>query len=448
MQPSNRNVQSKIYTVSELNAKIKYLLEESFPFIWISGEISNLHIPGSGHRYFTLKDDSSQISSVMFRGQQRHLKFEPQDGMQVVGMGRISIYEPRGTYQIILEYLEPAGIGALQVAFETLKQKLFESGYFDDDHKKELPFLPKNISIITSPTGSVVHDILRIIDRRFANVDIEIVPVKVQGEGAENQIVAGIELINERARADVAIIARGGGSLEDLQAFNSEPVAKAIFFSDIPIVSAIGHETDYTIADFVADLRAPTPSAAAELVVPDKKELARRCRDQASTLTTAFRNRVERFRSKLDAVSGRLIDPRRRIQDLRLRLDDFSLRLQKLLSRHIAMEREKFNLWQDRFNANSPLIIINRDKEKLEKTNFNLLKSYTIYMNERYAQLRERTAKLEVLSPAAILARGYSITRTIPEQKVVKDTESVALNQDLEVLMAKGSLLCRVKGKH
>ena len=249
MQPDNADTQRKIFTVSELNADIKNLLEQQFPFIWIYGEISNFRVPASGHFYFTLKDADAQISAVMFRGQQRHLKFRPSDGMGVTGMGRVSVYEPRGTYQIILEYLEPSGIGALQVAFEKLKKQLAAEGLFDDQHKRSLPFIPRKISLITSPTGAVVHDLLNVIQRRFAGIRIEILPISVQGAAAVEQIVDALELLNARADSDVAILARGGGSLEDLQAFNSEAVARAIFQSQIPIISAIGHETDTTLID-------------------------------------------------------------------------------------------------------------------------------------------------------------------------------------------------------
>jgi exodeoxyribonuclease VII large subunit len=221
--------QRKIYSVSELNAEIKSLLEERFPFVWIYGEISNFRIPVSGHFYFTLKDSASQISAVMFRGQQRNLKFMPEDGMTVTGMGRLSVYDPRGTYQIILEYLEPSGIGTLQIAFEKLKRRLADEGLFDEAHKRLLPFLPRKISIITSPTGAVIHDILNIINRRFPNIHIQIIPVKVQGHGSAEEIAAALELLNSRNEADVAVLARGGGSLEDLQAFNTELVARAIF---------------------------------------------------------------------------------------------------------------------------------------------------------------------------------------------------------------------------
>ena len=263
----------KVYTVSELNAVIKSLLEQRFPFVWIVGEISNFKIPLSGHYYFTLKDEASQINAVMFRGQHRQLKFEPEDGMRVTGLGRLSVYEPRGAYQILLEYLEPSGVGGLQIAYEKLKARLAEEGLFDQQYKKPIPFLPHKIALITSPSGAVVHDMLNIIDRRFPNMQIEVFPVKVQGTGAEDEITEALEMLNDRSGVDVAILARGGGSLEDLQAFNSEHVARAIFAARIPIIAAIGHETDYTIADFVADLRAPTPSAAAELAVPVKFEL-------------------------------------------------------------------------------------------------------------------------------------------------------------------------------
>jgi exodeoxyribonuclease VII large subunit len=224
----------KIYTVSELNSEIKSLLEDSFPFVWITGEISNFRTPLSGHYYFTLKDENSQLNAVMFRGHQRQLKFAPEDGMRITGMGRLSLYEPRGSYQIILEYMEPSGIGALQIAYEKLKARLAHEGLFDDRHKQQLPFLPHKIAIITSPSGAVVHDILHIINRRFPNLNIQILPVKVQGDGAEDEIIAALDMLNQQPGFDAAILARGGGSLEDMQAFNSETVVRAIFESDVP----------------------------------------------------------------------------------------------------------------------------------------------------------------------------------------------------------------------
>ena len=446
LNPGN-GISRKIYSVSELNANIKTLLEESFPFIWIFGEISNFRIPASGHHYFSLKDGSSQISAVMFRGQQRKMKFEPEDGMSVTGMGRISVYKPRGTYQIILEYLEPSGIGALQAAFEQLKNRLAEEGLFKDENKIELPFIPNKIGVITSPSGAVVHDILQVVDRRFPNVTIQIFPVKVQGEGAVEEIVSALGLLNSLGECDVAILARGGGSLEDLQAFNSEPVARAIFASRVPIISAVGHETDYTIADFVADLRAPTPSAAAEVVVPEKSALARRCKELESLLLSKIKHYFRDLKIKVQQISKRLADPRRKIEDLRLRIDDLCLRLKRTFGYRIRRDREDLIFRADRLNANNPRFLIQKVKRQLDENCNNLFKAFIIFNNSNKIRIRELAAKLDALSPIAILSRGYSITRTIPDARVVKDPHTVSLNQDLEVMVAKGRIFCRVKGK-
>ena len=448
MQSNEAGSRKNMYTVSELNSNIKSLLEENFPFVWIFGEISNFRIPASGHFYFTLKDEASQISSVMFRGQQRNLKFEPEDGLNVTGMGRISVYEPRGTYQIILEYLEPSGAGALQIAFEKLKKRLAAEGCFDEVHKKPLPFLPNKISIITSPSGAVVHDILQIINRRYPNLSIQIIPVKVQGEGAVEQIVAAVAWLNVAKDTDVAILARGGGSLEDLQAFNAEPVARAIFASEIPIISAVGHETDYTISDFVADLRAPTPSAAAELVVPEKSELEQRCKDIFMLLQIRINHYFRYLKQKLNEQSNRLVDPRRKLEDSCLKVDDLTARLNRVLSHRILRERKHLGFWDDRLDANNPIHLFKNIEIKLEQNYNNLIKSFKLYNNNKQFTIRELAAKLQVLSPMAILTRGYSITRTIPGKTVVKDPETVSLNQDLEVMVALGRLYCRVKGKY
>ncbi|MGD8880709.1 MAG: exodeoxyribonuclease VII large subunit [Desulfobacterales bacterium] len=437
----------KIYTVSQLNAAIKSLLEEQFPFVWIVGEISNFRIPVSGHFYFTLKDDASQISAVMFRGQQRQLKFEPEDGMRITGMGRLGVYEPRGTYQIILEYMEPSGVGALQIAYEKLKARLAEEGLFDKKYKQAIPFLPQKIALVTSPSGAAVHDMLNVIDRRFSNMNIQIFPVKVQGDGAEDEIVAALALLNQRADVDVAILARGGGSLEDLQAFNTERVARAVFASGIPIISAVGHETDYTIVDFVADLRAPTPSAAAELAVPVKNQLFQSVKDTSSELGYRMLNQVERLRLNLIDVTKGLLDPRKQIQDWRLRLDDFASRLSRQTSILLGRKIERLKWWQDRLVAHSPKSQISNLNVIIEQYLFNLLKIFNKNLERKSAWLGELRARLETLSPIAILERGYSITRTIPDLKVVRNPKRVSINQDLEVMVAKGSLTCRVKEK-
>jgi exodeoxyribonuclease VII large subunit len=383
----------------------------------------------------------------MFRGQQRNLKFEPEDGLNVTGMGRISVYEPRGTYQIILEYLEPSGAGALQIAFEKLKTRLFTEGLFDDAHKIPLPFLPNKFSIITSPSGAVVHDILHIINRRFPNIAIRIIPVKVQGDGAIEQIVDALDWLNAAKDADVAILARGGGSLEDLQAFNSELVARAIFTSEIPIISAVGHETDYTISDFVADLRAPTPSAAAELVIPEKSELEQRRKDLLKILYIRISYYFKHLKHKLNEQSKHLVDPRRKLEDACLKLDDLTMRLSRTLLHRIRHERQHLEFWNDRLGVNNPIYLFNEIKLKLDKNYYNLLKTFEINIQLIQIKLRAQVAKLKALNPVAILARGYSITRTIPAKTVVKDPGTVSLNQDLEVMVALGRLYCRVKGK-
>jgi len=279
----------RIYTVSQLTEAIQGLLEERFDFVWVEGEVSNFRSPVSGHYYMVIKDETAQIRAVMFRLQARYLRFVPEDGMKVIAQGRVSIYASRGEYQIVLDYLEPLGVGALALAFEQVKQKLAQQGLFDPDIKKPLPYLPKKVAVITSPTGAAIQDFLKIIQRRFANIEILIVPVRVQGDQACEEMVAALDLVNREVNADVIVLTRGGGSLEDLWAFNQEELAIAIRRSRIPVVSAVGHEIDLTISDLAADVRAPTPSAAAELLVAEKETLI---------------NRLEQARTRLIAGMG------------------------------------------------------------------------------------------------------------------------------------------------
>lgn len=436
-----------IYTVTRLTADIKALLEERFPFIWVTGEISNFRIPGSRHYYFTLKDASAQIGAVMFRGQNRNLRFLPEDGMTVTGLGRLGLYEPRGVYQIIFEYLEPSGLGALQAAYEQLKGRLAEEGLFDDVHKKPIPFLPRTIGLITSRTGAVVHDILTVLNRRFADLCVEIFPVKVQGEGAAEEIVRAVESLNRRNRADVAILARGGGSLEDLAAFNSEGVARAVFASRIPIISAVGHETDVTIADFVADCRAPTPSAAAELAAPVKTELIRTCDGLTAALGTRLRRRVAEQRRRLDDLLKRLIHPRRRLADLLLRVDDLTARLHRGMDGNLRRRRERLAWRRERLLAGHPAGQIRHMKERLLDRRRELSIHLRGYLAHRRSCLQDLTTRLAGLDPTAILGRGYSITRTLPEGTVVRDAEEVDTGGRLHLTLARGALVCRVLEK-
>ena len=339
--------------------------------------------------------------------------------MSVTGLGRISVFEPRGSYQVILEYLEPKGVGALQVAFEQLKKKLDDEGLFDDQYKKPLPFIPEKIGLITSPTGAVVHDILHIVKRRFPGIPLDIVPVRVQGDGAITDIVAAIELLNRLRSVDVVILARGGGSLEDLQAFNSEAVARAIFASEIPVISAVGHETDYTISDFTADLRAPTPSAAAELVVPLKGDLYRKINELRYLIILNLQRYIKNYRSQVGSLRGRLADPKKKLTDHRLKLDEDTGRLIRAMMNQVQLRRERLAWRFDKLSYNNPSFYVTKLKEKLDRTSALLQQSIRSCVSERQARLREVNAKLDSLNPTAILARGFSITRTLPGTTII-----------------------------
>ncbi len=439
--------QKKIFSVSELTADIKFLLERKFSFVWVFGEISNFRRPASGHLYFTLKDENAQISGVMFRGQTRNLKFMPEDGMTVTGIGRLSVYEPRGAYQIIFEYMEPKGVGALQIAFEKLKAKLAEEGLFDKAHKKPIPFMPNKIAVLSSPTGAVVHDIIHVVARRYPNVHITVFPIKVQGQGAEDDIVSAVELLNDMGDADAAILARGGGSLEDLSAFNSEKAARAIFASQIPVISAVGHETDYTIADFVADLRAPTPSAAAEMVVPVKQELFYRVTELTNRLTNRFLEYLKTRKQGLDHLNARLVHPRKKIEDLKLRLDDEGERLFRAMRGALQVHRERSRHKRDRLRAAGPMIRIQTARERRDRHHVNLGLMMQRICQENQSRLREASSRLRALSPMAVLKRGYSITRALPDLAVVRDADAVDVGLNVSVRLSRGTLTCRVEGK-
>lgn len=436
----NPQLTQKVYSVSELTEKIKRLLEDNFPMIWIYGEISNIRIPASGHAYFTLKDQTAQISAVMFKGQLRNLKFKLEDGFTISGLGRISLYEPRGTYQIILEYAEPRGVGALQIAFEQLKRKLSQEGLFDQIHKKPLPFLPECISVITSPTGAVIQDILNVMQRRFPGIKIEICPVRVQGDAAPGEIVRAIELVNDRATSDVIILARGGGSLEDLAPFNSEIVARAIFSSNIPMVSAVGHETDYTIADFVADLRAPTPSAAAELVTPSRSALLARCAELQQRCVRSLIKMTAYYRGELEHLRRALVHPSKRVQELQLRVDDLSDQLNRMMRFFLRQQASCLAEIRNKLLFHNPQNRIELNKQKVDILSYKISESMNIYLNNARRRISICHTALVALSPQSILERGYSITRTVPDQAVVRSAAQVRKGQRLEVLLAHGKI--------
>jgi exodeoxyribonuclease VII large subunit len=435
----------RIYTVSKLTREIKSLLEETFPFIWVMGEISNYAVPASGHSYFTLKDQQAVISAVMFKNQKRNLKFEPENGMKIMGMARLTLYEPRGSYQLIFEHLEPEGTGSMQVAFEQLKKKLSAQGLFDDKYKKTIPFLPSKISIITSATGAAVRDIINVAQRRFSNCPLEIVPVKVQGHRSENEICDAINFVNQSQRSDLIILARGGGSLEDLAAFNSEIVANAIFNSNIPIITGVGHETDYTIADFVSDLRAPTPSAAAELALTDKKIMIQRVSNLQQNLNTSLRKKVLLLNQTISHLISRLKSPETIVYDLRFRLEDYESRLINFMKHTVQHNKDKLHWLSQALYAKNPVTKVSEYRQHVTTLSLSLTHNFQKIFQELKNNHLKLNLKLETLNPEAVLKRGYSISRFVSDKRVITDSTDVKKNDKIEVLLSKGKLITRVE---
>jgi exodeoxyribonuclease VII large subunit len=436
-----------ILTVSRLTSLIKGVLEENFERVWVEGEVSNLSIPASGHLYFTLRDAGAQIRCVMFRASARALKFRPKDGMGLVVRGRISLFEPRGEYQLIVEYLEPQGIGALQLAFVQLKERLAKEGLFDEKHKRDIPRLPQRIGVVTSATGAAIHDILNVLDRRFANVEVLIRPVKVQGEGAAEEIAAAVRDFNLYGNVDVMIVGRGGGSLEDLWAFNEESVARAIYRSRIPVISAVGHEVDFTIADFVADLRAPTPSAAAEMVVKSKAELVAELDALSHRLRRGIRHALDDCRNRVNLMSRSLRDPSMMLGHLSQRVDDLFERLGMSFSGALERRRDRIALLCNRVRLANPALAAERERERL----LMLLGRGEHGLYRTLEHCRERSAvnsgKLHALSPLQTLSRGFSVATLLPERSVVRTSGQIEQGDTLELRFHKGGAICTVESK-
>lgn len=386
-----------VLSVTDLNKAIKSQLEGNFSQFWVQGEISNFKAHSSGHFYFSLKDKTSQIRAVMFRGYNGQLKFRPEDGMEVIVRGRISVYEPRGDYQVLCEVMEPVGAGALQKAFEQLKRKLAQEGLFDQARKKPIPQFPQHVAIVTSPTGAAIQDMINILGRRCKSLRITLIPTTVQGPQAPGEIVAALGLADWLPDADVIIVGRGGGSIEDLWAFNDERVARAISACRLPTISAVGHEVDFTIADFVADLRAPTPSAAAELVAKSSLELLERIDRLQRTISLVMRRKLEMDRRHLANIAKRLIHPGRRLQDLRLRCDELTNRLEYAFKRY----------WKEKKN-----------------------------------DLLKLGALLDTLSPLRVVDRGYSIVTVGTE--VVKSSQQLSVGTEIELRFARGGAAARI----
>ncbi len=434
-----------VFTITELTRHIRETLESAYPDVWVEGEISNLRVPSSGHCYFTLKDEGAQLRAVMFRMQARLLRFAPEDGLKVICRGRINVYEQRGEYQLIAEMLEPKGVGDLQLAFEQLKHKLQQEGLFEAGRKKPLPFLPARVAVITSATGAAVRDIIRVMHRRFPNVAILVVPVKVQGDEAPGEIALGIATVNRNNLADVIIVGRGGGSLEDLWAFNTEIVARSIAASAIPVVSAVGHEIDVTIADCVADLRAPTPSAAAELVMREKRELVQLLSQYELRLKEGWGKQRERILSRINHACSRLRHPARRIADLQLRLDDLQCRMATAVPRLIIRRRFAITSACRIIAAQSPAGRIAAHRLRLSFFEQRLAAGMAAVRQRKSSALQTFVAQLSAFNPAAILARGYSITRVLPSLQIVRSSGDVAPGAALQVTLGKGVVDCIVE---
>ncbi len=449
LDESSQSRQQQIFTVTRLNSAVRMILEQDLGLVWLTGELSNLAMPSSGHWYFSLKDISAQVRCAMFKGNNRRVPFRPQDGMQVLVQARVSLYEPRGDYQLIIESMQPAGDGMLALRFEELKRRLGAEGLFDEGRKRPLPREPRAVGLVTSATGAALHDMLTVLGRRAPDLPVFIYPTQVQGSAAIGQIVAAIALANRRAEVDVLIVGRGGGSLEDLWCFNEEAVARAIAHSAIPVVSAVGHEVDVTISDFAADLRAPTPSAAAELVAPDRSARAQRLVHLKQRLVQAISRRQTAARHGFALLQKRLDhqDPKRRLEQQSQRLDELSGRLQQLLNLRLHQGERRLANLELRLQARSPekLLAAGKRRHQLAQERLHTL------MNKRQDLAAHRlamlSARLDGISPLATLGRGYSITRT-PNGEVISRAAQVSPGQQLVTTLAEGSLRVRVEEVH
>jgi len=436
----------KVYSVSELNRETGLILNEHFLSILVEGEISNLSIPASGHCYFTLKDAYAQVRCAMFRSQQRR-QFKPENGKHVIVKAQVSLYEPRGDYQLIVEYMEEAGQGALQRAFDALVQKLSMEGLFAQEKKKPLPILPKAIGVITSPTGAAVRDILTVLRRRFAAIPVIIYPVAVQGEQAKYEICAALETANSLKLCDVLILARGGGSMEDLWAFNEEMVARAIFASSIPIISGIGHETDVTIADFAADVRAPTPSAAAEHATPDQIQWLEKIGGLERRLQQQLARLLMQQQQKTDWLSGRLQQqhPRAKLERNRQRLAELDTRLINTQLQRLSASRERINSASARLWQRSPVTLLRTYRQQLIFHHDRLMVAINTAKQQKHQRLQIASQTLHTVSPLATLSRGYALVTDDATGRIIRTTQQLKIGSRVKTRLASGEFLSRVE---
>jgi len=435
-----------IYSVSRLNQEARLLLEQGFSRIWLGGELSNVSRPSSGHLYFTLKDARAQIRAAMFRSRNQTIRFRPEEGLQVLVRGRISLYEPRGDYQLIVDQMEEAGDGALRRAFEELKRKLDAEGLFDAARKQPLPMLPSRIGVITSPSGAAVRDVISVLRRRFPAIPVLIHPVPVQGKEAGGEIANAIRLASKRADCDVLILTRGGGSLEDLWPFNEEVVARAIHDCRVPLVSAVGHEIDFTIADFVADRRAATPSAAAELVVPDQLEWLARLTQLSARLENRLRQMLSDDQRRMAWLEQRLqqVHPGQYLRQQTQRLDELEQRARLLIE--IKFNRLQYSLKElnEKLQHHSPMQLLGRLQLQQDLLAQRLGTAVQGLLAEKRRRLELACRSLDTISPLATLQRGYAIVSQLPERRILRQATSVKTGDRVEARLAEGTLVCTV----
>jgi len=436
----------RVYSVSQVTDRIRALLEERFFEIWVEGEISNCFVAKTGHMYFTLKDAQAQIKAVMFRSAIRYLRFKPQDGLRVVARGRLTVYDPKGEYQIVCEHLEPEGLGARQLAFDQLKERLAHEGLFDPRRKRALPALPRKIGVVTSLDGAAVRDIIKVLRRRYANAHIVIRPTRVQGDGAALEIARAMAAIGKVKGVDVVIVGRGGGSIEDLWAFNEEVVARAIAGCPVPTISAVGHETDVTIADFVADLRAPTPSAAAEMVVSRKDDFCTRIDRLEQRVNAALASRLHRAEARLRWLEARpgFGGFRARVAMRGRHAADLDHELQRAMRALLASRERSYQRLRLTFEAYDLRRRMGRVRTRLVAAEGKLTAAITRKRHAADARLRGAAARLESLSPLAVLARGYAVCWNAERTQVIRDASSVATGDQVRVTLHQGELECVV----
>ena len=438
---------AKIYSISELNRIVRGLLETRLADIWISGEITNFSRPASGHWYFTLKDDNAQIRCAMFRNRNRYLRLEPGNGIKVQAMGRVSLYEPRGDYQFIVEEIETAGEGALQRAFERLKQRLWEEGLFDERYKKPLPALPRKVGVITSPTGAAIRDILNVLKRRYPLLDVIIYPVPVQGADAAPQIAQMIEYANSRQECDLLLLSRGGGSIEDLWAFNEEEVARAIFACEMPLITGVGHEIDFTIAEFVSDVRAPTPSAAAELITPSREDLQDKLEKMTGTLKSSQSLRINQASKNLQWLKKTLNfhHPREHIQRQAQQVDDFQRRLINSIPGQQQRRRDRVVIATHMLVQYSPAEILTGIKAKHSHLQDRFSRSTQIHLISLQQQLDNIHTRLSLLNPMATLERGYAIIHELQSGRVIKGIEQLKKGDKISGNVINGEFIATIE---